>query len=302
MNVCSCCVIIRISEILAMVGRMSESNDVTVALGKNIAKSNALVRGIYKGMTVWDYRLFHMCLSQIIYDEAIDEDKLYYLSAVDVAAITKTDVRSVYRKMIAAGNNLVRSVVTIKEMPDGSSRQDFGYEDDISLFQRCRYHHKKGIIGLQFTRAIMPYISELNGRYTLTQLIAMARLKSAYSMRIYELCLQWPEKPSQEFELAELRELLDIDDRIYLRFDSFKDRVIKPVIRDLNRYTDLCISYTQRKKGKRVTHIRFHYDVLTKKQIERRLELYPEDHSIHIDRSHMNKKNEPMRSIDALED
>ena len=45
----------------------------------------------------------------------------------------------------------------------------------------------------------------------------------------------------------------------YKSIKDFKKYVLEPAIRDINTYSDLKASYTQRKTGRRVTHLIFHF-------------------------------------------
>ena len=88
-------------------------------------------------------------------------------------------------------------------------------------------------------------------------------LNSMYSVRLYELLIQWREaKKTPLFGLKVFRGQLGVDDDEYQRMCDFKSGVLDKAIKEINNHTDIKVSYEQEKDGKSI--IGFKFKVLSK--------------------------------------
>jgi plasmid replication initiation protein len=83
-------------------------------------------------------------------------------------------------------------------------------------------------------------------------------MTSIYGIRLYELLMQWKSTGKREIEIEWLKELLELDTS-YERMDNLKRRVIEPAIKDINTHSNFQVSWTQRKTGRKVTHLTFEF-------------------------------------------
>ena len=257
----------------------------------DVVKVNALIEAFYMPMSLWESRIFHLCLSQIRSKKDLDHNKTFHISASTLAIITNTSVRSVYSKIRQAAEKLRGFGVSVRFMPDGTPASE--RKRDISVVAQCDYIDEEGRIELQFTHSFIPFISAINSTYTNYQTIWIIRFRSLYAVRIYELCLQHLKYCKREIELADFRQMLGIDHKgikdekkKYPRIESLKSRVIFPAIVDINRFSDMRISYGQRKTGRNVTHVIFKFELLEERKIKARLDAFlgvNKDHRLHID-------------------
>ena len=148
-------------------------------------------------------------------------------------------------------------IITVPYRPNGDERQPV--KRMINVVDCCDYYEGKGCVQLQFTRSIMPYISELSSHFTRYKARYVMPMRSSYGIRLYELCLQWISFGSErEFTITEFKKLLGLEGKkAYARLDVLKRKVIKPAQADINKHTDLQITFGQRKAGRRVTHFQF---------------------------------------------
>ena len=79
-----------------------------------------------------------------------------------------------------------------------------------------------------------------------------------YAIRLYELLVQWQTTGKREVEIDWLKKQFQLDEG-YDRMDNFKARVLDPAIKDINEHSNLQVSWTQRKSGRRVTHLTFYF-------------------------------------------
>lgn len=133
----------------------------------------------------------------------------------------------------------------------------FSYPQAVSfcgLFLSCFYLVFRIII--RFSVDIKPYLFAIQGNFTSYPQAQTLKFKGSYSHRIYEFIRQWLNFGNKDFSLIELKDRLKLDDS-YDRIDNLKARVLDPAILEINEYSDMWVKYSQRKTGRKVTHIGF---------------------------------------------
>lgn len=130
------------------------------------------------------------------------------------------------------------------------------------MFQRIEYVHGTGIIEVEFTNPIKPYLFDLKDNFTSFQLYAALRLSSKFAKRIYTLCSQWKDKgQTQTFSLDEFKKMLSLlDDKgneQYRQIGQLKQFVLDESVKQINKHTDLEVGYTLQKRGRSFNSITF---------------------------------------------
>ena len=143
----------------------------------------------------------------------------------------------------------------------------FSYTDDKGLIvksrwiQDVRYMKGEGAIEIAFTRAVVQGISRIDGAvdfFTKYLLKQTASMKSMYSVRLYELLVQWKEaKKTPIFELALFRDQLGVAVNEYQMMSDFKKCVLKPALKEINDKSDLKVTVEQHKKGRSISGFSF---------------------------------------------
>lgn len=113
---------------------------------------------------------------------------------------------------------------------------------------------KDGVINYSFDPHLKPFLLELKEQFTSYYLSNVLRLKSSYSINIYELLKQLENVGFRKFEMLEFRELLGIP-KSYLLVNI--KRLLEKVKTDLEENTDIKFTYTLEKNGRKFTHINF---------------------------------------------
>lgn len=86
----------------------------------------------------------------------------------------------------------------------------------------------------------------------------LMKLPSKYAISLYEHIALWvglAGKRSELFTIAELRELLGVEDGNYDEFAVLNRNIVKRAVADINRYASFTVCAEPRKTGKAVTHI-----------------------------------------------
>lgn len=130
---------------------------------------------------------------------------------------------------------------------------------------QVEYHRGGGGISIIFTPAVVREITRIDGyetAFTKFLLEQTANLNSVYSVRLYELLKQWLEVKKASFELELLRGQLGLGVNDYVRMSDFKKRVLDLAVNEINEKTDLKVSYTNIKKGRKI--VGFNFKILEK--------------------------------------
>lgn len=138
--------------------------------------------------------------------------------------------------------------------------------------QRVKYLDDEASIEVILTYDVVKEVTRIDGYeqfFTQYLLEQTAHMNSAYSVRLYELLVQWKTaKKTPVFELQQFREQLGVENDEYQRMYDFKNRVLDVAVKEINEVADLKVSYKQKKKGRRI--IGFEFAVLSNKKTNKK--------------------------------
>jgi plasmid replication initiation protein len=103
---------------------------------------------------------------------------------------------------------------------------------------------------------LLVYLQGFVDQFTQYDLLNVRNLKSFYGIRIYELLCQYKKIGKRTFELADFRALIDPDNK-YPRWPDMRRYIIEKSLTEINRETDLTVSWGQTNPGRKVTAITF---------------------------------------------
>ena len=183
----------------------------------------------------------------------LSTDKPLRIDALRYAEMFETTRQNGYKRM--------------KEAEETLFNRRFSYIDDEGKviksrwIQQVRYLDDEGAIELVFTLAVVNGISRINGAedfFTSYLLEQTASMDSIYSVRLYELLVQWKTaKQTPMFELEKFRDQLGVEISEYKAMCDFKKRVLQVAINEINEKSDIKISYEQVKKGRSIAGFKF---------------------------------------------
>ena len=105
---------------------------------------------------------------------------------------------------------------------------------------------------------MIPYLSQLSKEFTQYKLKHVARFESVYSIRLYELLVQWNTFGEREIEVEWLKRQFQVEKK-YDRVVDLKKRVIDPAVDEINQHSNFWVKYGQRKSGRTITHFQFQF-------------------------------------------
>lgn len=217
-----------------------------------IYKSNALIEASYR-LSVYEQRIILGCIAQVRRDEPLTDQKLYTVSAQQIAQDAGVSVDRAYQHLKTASERLFRREVTLHEAPNGKG----GAKIRLTRWvQEVVYQKDQGTVALRFSQPMVPYLSQLTEQFTRYALTDVARMDSAHAIRLYELLCQWREAGQREVSVEWLREAFLLEGK-YPAIKDLKKRVIEPAIEQINDLSPLWVKWDQRKTGRRVSHLVF---------------------------------------------
>lgn len=125
------------------------------------------------------------------------------------------------------------------------------------LFASIEFNDDDDTIEFEISSKLKPYLIKLKKNFTSYGLANIHKLRSSYSIRLYELLKQYYRIGYREFTIEDLRKKLGIDEGKYEKYSQFKLRAILKPQEDLKEYTDLSFSFTEIKQGRKIVALYF---------------------------------------------
>jgi len=224
----------------------------------NVTKANNLVEANYR-LSLSQQRIVLLMASLIQPD---DEDfktyRIYTKDLMDILDITRPNL---YAQMVGMIRDLMQIVLTIR-----LSDEELLNTHWISSQQ---YKIGGGYSDITFDPKLKPFLLCLKERFTTYKLENVIRLKSVYSIRIYELLKQYQNIGKRTITIESLRHMLGINPKEYRQYNHFKERVIAAAHKEINEKTDISFDFREKKLGRKVNEIEF---VINKKETESKSE------------------------------
>lgn len=211
-------------------------------------QSNDLVESVYKA-TLTEKRILATMISMIKPEH--DDFKEYKIDIKRFAEVFDIKGKSILDLVKKSTKNLLGRTIQIND------------EDkflQINWISSAEYEKGSSNVTIRFDPKLKPYLLNLRGGYTTTLLDQVAKFKSVYAIRFYELFKQYsPNIKSRKFEIEHLKKLLGCEDD-YPNYANFKDRVVKRAIFEINNLSDLIITFSELKSGKKIVAIIFNIE------------------------------------------
>lgn len=219
-----------------------------------VVKSNKLVEASYRlSLVEQQLILFAICKAREN-KTLITPSTVLTITALEFAEQFGANITTVYNQLKSAADVLFDRRVLID---DTDEKTGLPRKVKTRWVQDVAYIDGTGQIQMAFARKMIPYITRLDESFTRYRLEKIGHLTSAHAVHLYELLLQRLNMtPPRPIEIEWLKERMDLSDE-YQRTDSFKRSVLDVAIKQINKFTDLKVSYTQIKTGRVITHFDF---------------------------------------------
>lgn len=158
------------------------------------------------------------------------------------------------------GANYAYVKETLKKLRDRSMWMTLedGSETVVGWLDRVTTNKKSGLAHIRIDDRLIPYLFDLKQQFTQYQLYNILGMKSAFSVRIYEIMKSYSFRHTIIFELNELKELLMVEHvKSYVNYKDFRVKVLEKAQTEINELTDINIEFEPIKTGRKVTSIKF---------------------------------------------
>jgi plasmid replication initiation protein len=243
---------------------------------KQIIKSNNLIESSYK-LSVQEQRLIYLASTKlktimIAKDLNVEQVKSLIKSKdFDLIEINAKDFKSefglstgrIYRELIDASDRLFNRRIIYMD--------DEGRITKKRWVITCTYDLNNGRVLLQFHPDLITDLLIFKSKFTILELENSKAIKTTYAFRFYELLKQYSNIGYRTFELDNLRFVLGLEDNEYPKYCNLKQRVISPVVKELNDSSDIYVELEETKLARKVIKIKFYIrtkSVVNKKSIK----------------------------------
>lgn len=199
-----------------------------------VVKDNKIIEASYT-LSLSEQRVLLACISQIDSKNSLQPDNKFHVVASDIVDLMGLNRSNAYRDMKMA----------VDKLYDRSIKID-GENSEMRWIYRKEYVKDEGKITLYFSPEIIPYLSQLSEKFTAYKLKYVAQFKSSYSIRLYEILVQWASTGEREVKINWLREIFQVEDK-YTAIKDFKKYIIDPAVTDINEHSNIWVEYGQRK-------------------------------------------------------
>lgn len=176
------------------------------------------------------------------------------------------------------GGTRQNAYINLRKAVMGLYRAEWGYKhynkngNLVIAYERftqsAKYIEQEATVKFMFANAIVPFLIELQNKFTQYDIKQVANLSSAYALRLYEYFLSFLHRNANtaycDVSLEDLRFALGLLNSEYRTMSNFKAYVLDFAIRQINYNTDISVTYTQKKQGR--TIVGFVFELKRKKQ------------------------------------
>lgn len=157
------------------------------------------------------------------------------------------------------GKNYIDVKAVLQSLRNKSMWLEQGDEEIlVGWLSKVRTNRRTGKVYIKLDEDLVPYLFGLKQQFTQYQLLDILAMKSAYSVRIFELLKSYAGLQEKTFELNELKKLLMVENiASYNKYSIFRQKVLDVAVKEINNHTALNVQYEPVLKGRKVVKIKF---------------------------------------------
>ena len=230
---------------------------------QKVIKANELVQKRTHMLSLQEQKIILFLISQIKPDQK--EFEYQEFDIVDFCEICGIDHGN--------GKNYINLRKAIKNLRD-KSMWVIGENSETLLgwISNAKIEKNTGKIEIRFDEEIKPFLLELKTKYTQFDLIYTLGMKSKYSVRLYEILKSYQNiNEPIRFGLDRFKESVGVE---YTRWQDIKRRAIEPAVKEINKLSDLTVTYETETKGRSIIAVSF--SVRIKRSFSEQAETYRE--------------------------
>lgn len=219
-----------------------------------VVVANDMVRGI-SALSLNEHKLLRLLITQI---RPEDEDLYTFtVKTSEFADLLGVQKNNLYSELDRMTTHLMSEVIKIG---DGNPKH---YWKKFHWVDVCEYND--GVMTIKLSRELKPYVIGLQKWYTQYRLEEIVKLKSVYSIRIFELLqsVLMDRKPYGDkrttvyIDIKTIRKTTGTEDK-YERISQFREKVIDLSIRDINELSSYHIEVEPYREHRKIVGFYFY--------------------------------------------
>lgn len=210
-----------------------------------VKKSNIAIRKARYSLSLQQQKVLCFLISELKETDTHETEKIF-------------DIKAFYDFMEVNNKDYDKVRQALKALSDKSwwIKNDEGSDILVRFLNTVRTDKNSGKVRIKFHEDMLPFLQHLKTEYTQYKLWYTMTMCSEYSLRLYELLKSVANKEIWYFKIDDLKNIFMCEN--YKLFGNFKQRVIEPAIKEINKRTDINVTYTLFKDGKSYIGIEFY--------------------------------------------
>ena len=222
-----------------------------------VVKANEIVQKARYDLNISELKTFAFIVSKIKPTDGLNQE--YEINVKEFCQVCGLDYKN--------GGNYQYIKKNLKALRDKSFwlTDENGVDTTVGWLSKARINKNSGKIKVKFDEDIQKYVIGLFENFTQYSLLSTLPMKSSYSFRLFELLKSYAFAKRHTFDIDELKKILVAEH--YVNFKDFRRKVLEVAVKEINKYTDIEISWTAITKGRKTIQVDF--EIKTKDTIER---------------------------------
>jgi plasmid replication initiation protein len=215
-----------------------------------VVKANKLVQAGYT-LSLVEQRIVLLAIIAKRENQQISSDGMLTIHAKNYADAFNVSKQAAQKALAESVENLFARKVTIEYFDEELNKK---IPLTIRWINAMTYLENEASIKMRFNQEIVDEFTRLESNFTSYMLENIKDLNSAYSIRLYELLMQYKNlEKTPIIEITKFRQIMGLGDKEYQGINDFKKRVLELALKQINTQTDLTVTYEQIKSGRTIT-------------------------------------------------
>ena len=220
--------------------KLGKLKDLSLPSTKAVTKSRFVVKESY-ALSLAEHRLILSCIAQI--DRTKPVPDTIVVTAKEFARDFPDQKGNEYSQLKTATENLFKRIIKLSE-PDKKRRTWIRWIQDVT------FADGDGQVELSFSKEIKPLLGNLRDNFVQFKMNEISNFKSAYSIRLFELLMQFKQTGFHVISIDDLKIAMAVDTvKSYKEYSGFKQKVLRIAIDEINEKSGWKVSVTESKKG-----------------------------------------------------
>ena len=213
-----------------------------------VRKDNRIIGACYK-LTLNEQRLVLVAIAKIPFEAKIPNE-VEITAQEFLALFPDVGEKNVHNEIQDTVDRLYERSIRIE---DPIKKKKFRWISSTTLYKKG-----EGRVGFSFSKEIIPYLQQLKTQFTKYRLGDISSLKSIYSIRLFEMLMQFQNTTIIVISLEKFKERLGIQDK-YSDYKNLRKRVIEPAVNELNQKSHFNVSYKGIREGRSIKKLEFFF-------------------------------------------